>query len=120
MGTNNNIYKYTSNAWAILFYYIKWNDVWWLKLPAWKVGGRGFEPYSGLQDSNKQIVSSPFTRNDSILWRASVTERQRAQTLTASARLSNSVSEGQCHLIHLTILGRFSWPSSAYMCTKVV
>ena len=25
----------------------------------------------------------------------------------------------QCHLIHLTILRRFSWPSLAYMCTKV-
>ena len=23
----------------------------WLKLPAWKVGDRGFEPYSGLQVS---------------------------------------------------------------------
>ena len=41
----------------------------WLKLPAWKVGDRGFEPHSGLQ------VSSPLTRNDSILWGASVTER---------------------------------------------
>ena len=27
--------------------------------------------------------------------------------------------EGQCHLIHLTILRRFSWPSLAYMRTKV-
>ena len=25
----------------------------------------------------------------------------------------------QCHLIHLIILRTFSWPSSAYMCTKV-
>ena len=25
----------------------------------------------------------------------------------------------QCHLIHLTNLRRFSWPSLAYMCTKV-
>ena len=31
----------------------------------------------------------------------------------------NPVSEGQCHLNHLTILRRFSWPSLAYMCTKV-
>ena len=31
----------------------------------------------------------------------------------------NPVSGGQCHLIHLTILRRFSWPSLAYMCTKV-
>ena len=28
-------------------------------------------------------------------------------------------SGGQCHLNHLTILRRFSWPSLAYMCTKV-
>ena len=33
--------------------------------------------------------------------------------------LSNPVSGGQCHLNHLTILRRFSWPSLAYMCTKV-
>ena len=26
---------------------------------------------------------------------------------------------GQCHLIHLRILERFSWPSLAYLCTKV-
>ena len=25
-----------------------------------------------------------------------------------------------CHLTHLAILGRFSWPSLAYKCTKVV
>ena len=31
------------------------------------------------------------------------------------ARISNPVSGGQCHLIHLTILKRFSWPSLAYM-----
>ena len=34
-------------------------------------------------------------------------------------RISNPVSGGQCHLNHLTILRRFSWPSLAYMCTKV-
>ena len=28
--------------------------------------------------------------------------------------------EGQCHLLHPTILRRFSWPSLAYMCTKDV
>ena len=31
------------------------------------------------------------------------------------ARISNPVSGGQCHLIHLTILMRFSWPSLAYV-----
>ena len=34
-------------------------------------------------------------------------------------RILNPVSGGQCHLIHLTILRRFSWLSLAYMCTKV-
>ena len=47
----------------------------WLKLPAWKVGDRGFEPRSGIQVSKKQSVSTPFIRKDSILWGASVTER---------------------------------------------
>ena len=51
----------------------------WIKLPAWKVGNRGFEPHYGLQVSQKQKVSSPLTRDDSILWGASVTERQRAR-----------------------------------------
>ena len=27
-----------------------------VKLPAWEVGDRGFEPHSGLQVSKKQIV----------------------------------------------------------------
>ena len=40
----------------------------WLKLPAWEVGDRGFEPHSGLQVSKKQNVSSLLTRKDSILW----------------------------------------------------
>ena len=35
------------------------------------------------------------------------------------AQISNPVSGGQCHLIHLAILRRFTWPSLAYMCTKV-
>ena len=30
--------------------------------------------------------------------------------------MSCPVSGGQCHLNHLTILRRFSWPSLAYMC----
>ena len=40
----------------------------WLKLVAWKVGDRVFEPPSGLQVSKKQNVSSPLTRKDSIFW----------------------------------------------------
>ena len=56
---------------------------------------------------------------NSVLWGASVTERLRARPQTARARISNPVSGGQCHLIHLIIFRRFSWPSLAYMCTKV-
>ena len=47
----------------------------WLKLPAWKVRDRGFEPHSGLQVSKKQYVSSPLPRDDSIVWGTSVTKR---------------------------------------------
>ena len=45
------------------------------KLPAWEVRDRGFQPRSGIQVSNKQNVSSLLTRNDSILWEGSVTDR---------------------------------------------
>ena len=41
------------------------------------------------------------------------------QRLVLVFRISNPVSGGQCHLIHLTILRMFTWPSLAYMCTKV-
>ena len=40
----------------------------WLKLPAWRVGDRGFAPHPGLQVSKKQNVSFSLTPNDSILW----------------------------------------------------
>ena len=46
-----------------------------VKLPAWKIGDRGFEPRSGIQVSKKQNVSSLLTRKDSILWGAPVTEK---------------------------------------------
>ena len=47
----------------------------WLKLTAWKVRDRGFEPHSVLQVSKKQNVSSPLTHDDSILWETPMTER---------------------------------------------
>ena len=31
----------------------------WVKLPAWKIGDRGFEPHSRLQVSKKKNVSLP-------------------------------------------------------------
>ena len=39
---------------------------------------------------------------------------------TSDRQDSNPVFGGQCHLIHLAILRRLSWPSLAYMCTKMV
>ena len=76
----------------------------WSNLPAWKVGYHGLEPRSSIQVSNKQDMSSPLTRNlDSLLWEASVIERWRARYQTAKARISNPVSGGQCHFIHLII-----------------
>ena len=44
----------------------------WLKLSAWKVGDRGFEPHSDLQVYKKQNDLFPLARNDSILWGTSV------------------------------------------------
>ena len=46
----------------------------WLKLPAWKIGDRRFEPNSGLQVSKKQNVSSSRTCKDSILWGVSMAD----------------------------------------------
>ena len=37
---------------------------------------------------------------------------------TARAPISNPVSGEQCHIIHITILSRFSWLSLAYMCAQ--
>ena len=65
-----------------------------LKLPAWKVGHRRFEPHPGFQVSKKQNVSSPLTQNDSILWGTPVTERWRARPQTARAQICNPVSGG--------------------------
>ena len=46
-----------------------------VELPAWKFGDVGFEPHSGLQVSKKQFFSTPLTRKDAILCRASMTKR---------------------------------------------
>ena len=62
----------------------------WLKLPALKGEDHGYEPHSGIQASKKK------TRNRQVACSAS------------DHQGSNS-----------TILGRFSWPSLAYVCTKV-
>ena len=62
----------------------------------------------GLGGLKETKMFLPHPRVNSVLWGASVTERWRARPQTTRARISNPVSGGQCHLIHLTILRRFS------------
>ena len=63
----------------------------WLKLPAWEDSDLGFVRRSG-KEAKKQMFLPSLIRKDSILWGASVTERQRACLQTAEARILNSVS----------------------------
>ena len=67
----------------------------------------------------KLAMDYSLTRKNSILWGASATDRERSLPQTTRARISNYVSGGQCHIIHIIILRRFTWPSLAYMCTKM-
>ena len=85
----------------------------WLKLPAWKVGDRGLETYSSIHVSKKQKFLT------SSLIKIQYCDREVASPAqTARARISNAVSEWQCHHIHLTILRGFSWSSIAYNCAQ--
>ena len=63
-----------------------------------------FESHSGLQFLKKQNVSSPLTRKDSNV----DSLRNREVACSARLRILKPVSRGQCHLIHLIILRRFS------------
>ena len=45
-------------------------------------------------------------------------EKKRARSETARVPISNFVSGGQCHLIHLTILRRLYRLSLAYICAQ--
>ena len=75
---------------------------------------RGFGSWSRRFERNKKCFSPIH------VWKsAPVTERWRARPQNARAQISHPVNGGQCHLNHLTILRRFSWPSLAYLCTKV-
>ena len=73
---------------------------------------RGSVPGLGGLKETKMFLPYPRVK-------LSIVGSLRAQPQTAKARISNPVSGGKCHLIHVTILRRFSWPSLAYMCTKV-
>ena len=76
----------------------------WLKLPAWRVGDRGFKPHSGLQVSKKQNnVSSPLIRKKIILWGTSVTERYVLKSCVWKA-----VSSYSSHHPQEVLLAQFS------------
>ena len=78
---------------------------------------RGSVPSLGDLKETKKILPHPRLKV-SIVGNL----RDREVVCSASDRqgsISNPVSGGQCHLNHLTILRRYSWPSLAYMCTKV-
>ena len=78
---------------------------------------RGSVPGLGGFKETKMFLPHPRVKVSIV---GSLLDREvAARPQTARARISNPVSGGQCHLNHLTILRRFSWPSLAYMCTKV-
>ena len=76
---------------------------------------RGSVPGLGGLKETKMFLPHPRVKVSIV---GSLCDREVACS-TARVRISNPVSGGQCHLNHLTILRRFSWPSLAYMCTKV-
>ena len=78
---------------------------------------RGSVPGLGGLKETKLFLPHPRVKVSIV---GSLRDREvAARPQTTRARISNPVSGGQCHLNHLTILRRFSWPSLAYMCTKV-
>ena len=76
---------------------------------------RGSVPGLGGLKETKLFLPQPRVKVSIV---GSLRDREVACS-ASEARISNPVSGGQCHLNHLTILRRFSWPSLAYMCTKV-
>ena len=70
----------------------------------------GKSEISGFKETE---VSFWLTRKNSIFWGASVIGRYCARHQTTSAQISNLLSGGQYHIIHFTILRRFSWPRLA-------
>ena len=74
---------------------------------------RGSVPGLGRLKETKMFLPHPRVKVSIV---GSLRDREVA--CSASDR-QNPVSGGQCHFNHLTILRRFSWPSLAYMCTKV-
>ena len=78
---------------------------------------RGSVPGLGGFKETKMFLPHPRVKVSIV---GSLRDREVAcSAQTARARIPNPVSGGQCHLIHRIMLRRFSWPSLAYMCTKV-
>ena len=72
---------------------------------------RGSVPGLGGSKETKMFLLHPRVK-------LSIVEDLRDREVASSASdrqgsISNPVSGGQCHLIHLTIFRRFSWPSLA-------
>ena len=93
----------------------------WLKLPALKVGDRGFEPHSGIQVSKKQNISSPLSRKiqycGKTSWpRGSVLGLRPPEVAFRILCLEGSVTS---FMSQFTILFIVSWPSLAYICAKI-
>ena len=76
----------------------------------------GSVPGLGGLKETKMFLPHPRVKVSIV---GSLRDREVACSASARARISNPVSGGQCHLNHLTILRSFSWPSLAYVCTKV-
>ena len=81
----------------------------------------GSNPAPAVRFQRNKTNSSSLTSKDSILWGA-----YREVACSASDRQESNLEScdwggggEQCHLIHLTILRRFSWPGLACMCTKM-
>ena len=77
----------------------------------WQMVQKG--EFNGVGENSVHLCTNPCPSFMTLL-RGSVLRPDIARV-----RNSNPVSGGQSHLIHLTILGRFSWLSLAYMRKKV-
>ena len=84
---------------------------------AFHARGRGSVPGFGGLKETKMFLPHPRVKVSIV---GSLRDREAA--CSASDRQGSNFEScvwGQCHLNHLTILRRFSWPSFAYMCPKV-
>ena len=69
----------------------------------------------GLKENKKVFLPHPRVKVSIV---GSLRDREVACLASDRSNFESYVF-GQCHLNHLTIIRRFSWPSLAYMCTKV-